>query len=307
MMRLVPRLPLAATALLLGAAPARAQVQWEQRAPIRAERTGAFADEALTESSGLAASRRSAGLLWTIEDSRNDPLIHATDSLGRDLGSWTVAGAENVDWEALAVGPCPAGHCLYIGDTGDNAERRAQVVIYRVAEPDISERPRTTAPAQSLSFRYPDGPRDTEAMLVTPVGDVLLISKGRRGPSRLYRLRASAWDAPSAVADSLGPLALPGDAGITGQVTDAALSPDGRSVVVRTYVDLFFFELRADSRLMPASPPVTCSVFGLEMQGEGVDWLDGRRLALAGERALGVPGGIAIVECPLGSSGSLPK
>lgn len=253
----------------------------------------------MTESSGLAASRTYPGLLWTIEDSESAAEIHATDTLGRGLGTWRVPQAANIDWEAVRAGPCPGGSCLYIADTGDNDERRDRAAIYRVPEPDRARRVRTTAPAETLSFRYPDGAHDVEAILVTGAGDLLLISKGRTGGSHLYRLRASAWQSRApVVAESLGALPLPAGAGVTGRVTDAAIATDGHRVVVRTYVDLYFFERKKDDRLVPATPAVACSVFGLELQGEGVDWIDERRLALSGERAFGVAGGISVVECP---------
>ena len=299
-MRLRRRSLVIIAALVAWASVGRAQDLWQRRAPVRAERTGPFADPRVTESSGLAASRKYPGILWTIEDSESAPEIHATDTLGRGLGTWRIPRAANVDWEAIRAGPCPRGTCLYIADTGDNDERRARAAIYRVPEPDRGNRTRTTAAAETLAFRYPDGARDVEAMLVTAAGDVLLISKGRSGESNLYRLPASAWRSRTAVvAQSLGTLALPTGTGVTGRVTDAAMATDGHRVVIRTYVDLYFFEKREDDRLVPANPAVVCSVFGLELQGEGVDWLDERRLALSGERAFGVAGGISLVECPI--------
>ena len=84
-------------------------------------RTGTFAHPLLDESSGVAASRRQPGVLWTMNDSGNDAWIFATDTMGRDHGALAVADARNRDWEAIALGPCGTQECLYIADTGDNA------------------------------------------------------------------------------------------------------------------------------------------------------------------------------------------
>ena len=291
-------LALLAAAALAACAPAEAQVSWERRDPLRTVRVAPFENKDLDESSGLAASRAYPGVLWTIEDSGTGPDIFAVDTLGRHLWSWEVAGIANADWEAIGLGPCRRGSCLYIGDTGDNTGKRTHVTLYRVREPNPAVRTRYLRGAESVSIRFPDGRPDVEAMVVTPKQDVLLIAKARVGSPQLYRVPASAWRATQPVtAELLGILPLP-DGGVVGRVTDAALSPDGSRVVVRTYVDLYFFELAANGGLTPARPPIVCGIFGLELQGEGVDWLDKRRLALSGERQMGVAGGIAIVECP---------
>ena len=287
-----------AAAALAACAPAEAQVAWERREPLSTVRVAPFENKDLDESSGLAASRAHPGVLWTIEDSGVGPDLYAVDTLGRYLWSWEVAGIANFDWEAVGLGPCRGGTCLYIGDTGDNTGRRSHVTLYRLREPNPDLRTRYLRGAESLSFRFPDGRPDVEAMIVTPKQDVLLISKARVGSPHVYRVPASAWSARQPVtAELLGILPLP-DGGVVGRVTDAALSPDGRRVVVRTYVDLYSFELAQNGGLTPARPPIVCGIFGLEIQGEGVTWLDERRLALSGERQMGIAGGIAIVECP---------
>ncbi len=93
---------------------------------LESRRTGTLRDRDLRESSGVAVSHRDPGVLWSINDSGNPATLFATDTLGRPLAAIAVTGAENVDWEAIAAGPCgTAGTCLYIADTGDNRERRS--------------------------------------------------------------------------------------------------------------------------------------------------------------------------------------
>jgi hypothetical protein len=60
----------------------------------------------LIESSGVTPSTRRPGVLWTHNDSGDEPRLYATDSAGDDLGSILVVGARNVDWEDLGGGPC---------------------------------------------------------------------------------------------------------------------------------------------------------------------------------------------------------
>lgn len=293
-----------ALAAALGAAPASRDAgrAWEIRPPIRATRTGTFADPRLTESSGVAASRARPGVLWSVNDSGNDPILFATDTLGTDLGAFTLAGSANQDWEDAAVGPCGDTTCVYVADTGDNGERRTEVALLRLAEPDPAAGARGEVRAESLRVRYPDGPHDVEALYVDPTGDAHLVTKGRSGGVLHFRVRATAWRLAGPVtAELLGRLPLDPGASLSDRVTGAAISPDGRTVVVRSYRLLHFFAVRRDGGLTPlGSPPVACSVAGLEPQGEAVTWLDANRLVLTSERFLGpAAGSIHVVECPL--------
>ena len=72
-----------------------------------AVQTGQFASPRLRESSGVAASRAHAGVLWTHNDSGDGPYLYATDLRGHDRGFLLVPGAEATDWEDMGLGPCP--------------------------------------------------------------------------------------------------------------------------------------------------------------------------------------------------------
>ena len=292
----VAALALGASASSPAPAPLPASDPWEYRRPERAARTGTFADAELKESSGVAASRAHAGLLWTIEDSHNDPVVFATDTLGSIRGSFRITGAGNVDWEAIAVGPCLAGHCLYVGDIGDNLARRDRVTVYRVAEPAPSLAGPAVA-AESLSIAYPDGAHDAEALFVTADGTMVIVTKGRNEAVRAFRVPAKAWHGGRTTAEAIGMLPITTDRTSGRLVTDAALAPDGRLIAVRTYRDVYFFTRGAGDRFESGSPGVACDIFGLETQGEGVDWLDGETLVLTTEANFGIPGGVSVARC----------
>lgn len=303
------RLPLAPLALAMLATPLAAQTAWTTVPPEQARRTGFFANRLLTESSGVAVSRRFRGVLWTQNDGGNAPLLFATDTAGRDLGAFRVRGADDVDWEDIALGPCgdPAAGaqaCLYIADTGDNKENRKSVAIWRVPEPDPASARSGAMPetveAERLAFRYPDGAHDVEAVWVAPSGDVHLVTKGRSGGVRHFLLRAGLWGGRGkATAELVQSLPIDRAGRADRLVTGAALSPDGRRVVVRTYGEAFFFTVGADGRLVVPPRPLACNLGGLELQGEGVAWLDGERLVLTSERALLRHGTVTIVRCEL--------
>lgn len=285
--------------LLLVCVPAILPAQSLALLPADAVQTGTLQDPALRESSGIIRSRTMPGVLFSINDSGNPPVIFATDTAGGARGRWRVPGVGNRDWEAVSIGPCPVGSCLYIGDTGDNQERRASVTIYRVREPQRLERFRGVpdpAPIDldSIMVRYPDGPHDVEAMWIDAGGTIYLVSKGRTGSVRLYRVRTDSGATASSRTELMQILPIVPNQAIGRWVTDAALSPDGRTVVIRTYTELYFFPVETDGAL---GTPTACSVAGLEPQGEGVDWLDEHRLILTSEPRLGAAGPLHVVRC----------
>ncbi len=276
---------------------ADAQARWRVRLPLEASRTGNFRHPRLTESSGVIASRRYPGVFWTLNDSGNPPEIFATDSTGRDLGVYTVTGAANYDWEAITRGPCGTGECIYIADTGDNDEIRRSVRLYRMPEPAVQAGGQgVTARAEVLEVRYPDGPHDVEAAVVDRAGAVLLVSKGRSRGVQAFRVPASGWTHKVVTAEALGRLPVAPGRGVRGLVTDAALSPDGSEIAVRTYVEIFFFRLGPRDAFEPLG--TACDVTGMELQGEGVTWLPDDAFLLTSEGGFGVPGTLTMVHCP---------
>src|SRR5262245_26721432 len=69
--------------------------------------TGTLLNSAIKEASGIAASRMNANVLWTFNDSGNPNQIFPITSAGANLGTYTLTGTTNVDWEDIAVGPGP--------------------------------------------------------------------------------------------------------------------------------------------------------------------------------------------------------
>jgi hypothetical protein len=271
------------------------QAPWEMRPATQPRLAGEFEHPLLRESSGVAASRRQPGILWTLNDSGNDATIFATDTLGRDHGAFTVAGAENRDWEAIAVGPCGPRDCIYIADTGDNGRVRQSVRIFRVPEPSVASRRSRPPRAEVLEVRYSNGPRDVEAEFVGTDGSVYLIAKGRGRQPPAYRIPPEAWDRDgTVVADEMGRLPI-GTGSFGNQITDAALSPSGDLVAVRTYLAIYLFTLTRQGMLVPLG--IACGAAGLQLQGEGISWLDDRVLVLTSEGGFGSAGTIVLLEC----------
>ena len=259
----------------------------------------------LIESSGVTPSTRRSGVLWTHNDSGDEPRLYATDSAGDDLGSILVAGARNVDWEDLGAGPCGdlAGRCLYPADIGDNRRARRQIVLYRLVEPEPPRGPADTlrsVPLESATtLRYPDHPHDAEAVVVDPAGRVLVITKEIFGRPGVYRVPPRGRPQRPGEVDTLlfvGRLELAPSLARLRVVTGAAVSPDGATLAVRTYSTLHFFRLRGDSLPAPLTPEGGLSIPFVEPQGEGVAFITPDLLVLTSERGNGSRGTVARIR-----------
>lgn len=265
----------------------------------------------LVESSGLAVSRAHPGTLWTHNDSGDRPRFYAIDTTAHLVATWEVSGASARDWEDMALAACPAGagdgeagaaDCLYLADTGDNGLGRDVPTVYVVAEPDPADAARSVTPLGRLRFRYPDGAHDVEGVAVARDGDLVLVTKGRTSEVLLFDLPgpelASALAADTVVVLPRGrKLPIDPDWSIGRMVTGAAFSPDGATLAVRTYSEIWFFPWP-----LPASvdgSATTCFLGELEPGGEAVDWVDATTLLLTSETSSAGQGMLTRVRCDM--------
>ena len=246
------------------------------------------------EASGIAVSRRSPGHFWVINDS-GGPVLFAVDASGTRVGHVVLEGADLVDWEAMASGPCADGHCLYVGDIGDNAARRGHITVYRVPEPDTTA---TSAAAAAFHAVYPDGAHDAETLLVAPDGTLHIVTKGDTGPIALYRFPRELAEGVTMRLERVGEPMSADRPPRSGRITDGAVSSDGKSVLLRSLTGLTrleaatFFEGNWDGARTTGLQSLN------EPQGEAVAFGDGDTVYLAGEGGgAGAPGTLVALTC----------
>ena len=242
-------------------------------AELRARITGRVDTAEATEVSGLTASRTQAGVLWAHNDSGDSPRLFALATDGRLRGEVVVTGAENRDWEDIALGPGSGGRdALFVADIGDNDTEHASVSVYRVPEPRLSGgAPGASAPAERLILRYPDGAHDAEALLVDRSdGTLVVITKSFGGDAFVY---AAGRPRTGAVTTLRRVGRVPVAAGEA--VTAGDVSADGRTVVVRTYDRGLVWRRRRGESLAATLRREPCAA-GADLVGEG----QGEALAL---------------------------
>ena len=196
-------------------------------------------------------------------------------------GAIQVAGADVVDWEAIAVGSCASGSCLYVGDIGDNNARRPHITIYRLPEPASASE--DSARSEVFHATYPDGPQDAESLLTTPDGRLYVVTKGETGAVALYRFPRDLRPGASVHLERVGQPRESAKSTHAERVTDAAASPQGDWIVLRTNRALTFHRTRT---LMSGDwrPAHVVDLAELrEPQGEGVTFAADNSIVVAGE------------------------
>lgn len=243
-----------------------------------AEVSGTVASKELVELSGLAASRRHDGVFYTHNDSGDRARFFAIDERAALRATYELAAVTATDVEDIAVGPCPAGACVFLGDLGDNDERRAEVQVYRVPEPELADGRLTP---EVLTLTYPDGPHNAETLLVSPdSGDLVIVTKTPTGRSGVYTAPAGAVPG-RAVLRKVGEVVVPAVGG--GLVTGGALHPCEQRVVLRTYTVMLEYRFTGGLETLFAGAPTVIPA-GREPQGEAVTYSpNGRSLFTIGE------------------------
>jgi hypothetical protein len=254
------------------------------------------------EASGLALSRGTDGLLWTIADA-GEPVVVGLGEDGAIRGTVRVTGAEMENWEDIASGPCAGGHCLFVGDIGDNAANRGQVTVYRIPEPDPAAG--QSAAAERLHATYPDGSHDAEAMFLDAAGRIYVVTKGETGPVAVYRFP----EAP--VPDSVSRLErvlqlTEGPIRRNERITGASTSPDGRWVALRSLQTLALYPLGSLTGADSLQRPARFDLSGVrEPQGEGVALGSGGSVFLASEGGRRRdPALLSHLTCPMETGGA---
>lgn len=256
-------------------------------------------DPDIDEASGIASSRREPGLYWIHEDSGAKARLYAVDAGGNSRGRLKLEDADNDDWEDIAAFDRDGIAYLLVADTGDNDADRGHVTLYLAEEPDLTADDKPEGrPHAVIDFRYPEGPRDAEAVAVEPGGNRALLLTKRDLPPRLYEVPLDGQAEGTLTASllaTLDTLPQPSRTDIrfapqTGdwhwQPTAMDIAPDGRALAILTYGAVYYYAREDDEDWTAtlARPPLALGIRNIR-DAEAIAFShDGRALVVTVER-----------------------
>jgi len=197
----------------------------------------------LDENSGLETYGDST--VWVVEDGGNKDEIYQVDLNGDIIKILKVKNGGNNDWEDLTTDT--VGN-LYIGDIGNNANERKNLVIYKLPNPIIESGDKIDA--EKIKLYYPDQKKfppkkdalfyDAEALFHH--GNKLYIvtknrSKSFTGEAHIY----SVPDIKGSYEATLVGTFIPCTDWKICQITSIDISPKGDKIIALSYGKLFVF------------------------------------------------------------------
>jgi hypothetical protein len=246
---------------------------------------GKLKDDRINESSGVAASILYKDAFWTHNDSGDSARIFLFNKNGDTLAAVNLKGVTANDWEDIASFKNGKRYYVLIADTGDNARRRKNYLLYLVLEPATINAEAQVAldldaePALTISFSYEDGPHDCEAVAIDPIGSsIYLVSKEAEG-GKVYSMPIpSAESKEPNIAKVIATINAP-------YATAMDITPDGMRAVVLTYGDAYeFTRANGETWAQAFSRKPRRLKMPIRRQGESICYsLDGKTLYLTSE------------------------
>jgi hypothetical protein len=212
----------------------------------------------IQEASGIADSKLNKGYLWVQEDSGNPSEIYLLGHNGKVSKKVFIKDVANRDWEDMAI----SGNDIYIADIGDNNLAYANYFIYYFPEPLAAVD--TIKNAATISFQYSGGMHDAEAFLVDgSTKDIYIITK-RDNPSKIFKISYPYKTGSINTASLVGTMPYSG-------VVSAAISPDEKEILVKTYFGINCYKRNAGQNIIDALHSVPKILpYTIEPQGEAI-------------------------------------
>lgn len=232
---------------------------------------GTIQSAEIIEASGLAASRRTPGFLYTHNDNTNDRRVFAITPAGELRATYSIINPTNVDDpEDIAVGPgpTPGETYLYLADIGDNNNVRTDIAVFRTLEPSVPANGPATAAnlsADKIRLAYPDGPRDAETLMIDTNGDMYVVIK-RLTPGKVYRAPFPQSTTSVNVMEHVGQLPWGQTRPVGGD-----MAADGSAIIIRSNFSIVIWDRPTGDDVGTLLGAAGCPVSAIsEQQGEAV-------------------------------------
>lgn len=245
----------------------------------------------LSEVSGITNAKNT---LWAVQDNGNSNEIHQINSDGKLIKSIPIPTIKNKDWEAITS---DSDGNLYIGDFGNNDNDRKNLAIHKINKSELVQNSINTV--ETISFYYEDQkdfpPKknklqfDCESFILYE-GNFYLFTKNRSkdfdGTCNIYKVPNIPGNHKAILVDSY----VTSDKFSSGAITDAALSPDNKKLVLLSNKRLWIFDHFNGDKFTKGN--VKMVEFKTYTQREGITFKDNSTLIITDEKTKKVGGNI---------------
>ena len=211
---------------------------------------GRLQDKAMDEISGIAASAIHSGIYYVHNDSGDTSRFFAITPDGKIKSVIYYKGDPKerlgaVDCEDIAVGPGPVKgkSYVYMGDIGDNGGIRKYITVYRMQEQPswIGKDSIINANAVPVHFRYPDGPKDAETLMIDPIEKLIYIVSKRADSVTVYTSTLNFKANDTLMLTKRCKLFFNGFRPFK-WITAGDISRDGQQVLLKDYVKVYYWQ-----------------------------------------------------------------
>jgi hypothetical protein len=242
--------------------------------------TGTLPTKQQDEISGIAASGINKDIYYIHNDSGDTSRFFAIKPDGKLIATIYFKGdpreSQGVhDCEDIAVGPGPVKGKSYVydGDIGDNYAKRNYITVYRVEEKtawatDTSQQ--TNAVAVPIHFRYPDGPKDAETLMIDPIEKLIYIISKRKDTVGVYTSPLIYKPNDTLVLTKRCKLYFSGIKPFK-WITAGDISKDGQQILVKDYVKVYYWQRKNNEpiwKTLLRQPRIL--PYKMEKQGEAI-------------------------------------
>ncbi|QTE24463.1 hypothetical protein J3359_07365 [Polaribacter cellanae] len=244
----------------------------------------------LKEVSGTEIVAKS-DLIWMINDGGNKPELFGLNEKGEIIKEIYIK-AKNHDWEDLTS---DAKGTIYIGDFGNNVNRRKNLSIIIVEHKELDEK---NAEVDKIEFEYPNQHKfppkkknrffDTESFFYFK-GSLYLFTKSRvkhqYGKTTMYKIPAKKGEYTAEIVDEFD-----NGSDLECWITSADISNDGKKVALLSQKHVLIFTDFKDDNFL--SGKVQKIELTHRSQKESITFKDNNTLLITDEKAHGTGGNL---------------
>lgn len=248
---------------------------------LKGEVLGTNNNKRLKEASGLVASVRYPGYLWSHNDSGHPADLFLLDSIGQTRAEFRLAKIKNRDWEDISMGTGPGdASYIYLGDIGDNNGQYQFKYLYRLKEPDLDQLEELHE-VDTLVVKLNGEIHDTETLMIDPITKNIYIVTKREKNVGLYEIKFP-FQEDTVIANRIATLPLK-------QIVAGDISPDGGEILLKNYNHIYYWKrppgMSVGNALMA---PNMVLPYERESVGESIAWAyDGSGFFTLGENTQG--------------------